>query len=406
MMLKAKLIILLTLCVCATCASAAEMKAVLVDGVALRRTATGADWKPINKEDVIREGEEIRVLENGYIVVSIGEHGEWILKGSATIFAGGLINHDGREKTVWPRLESGHIAVMYDEPDDVSYKFVIETPAGNIIAEPGVFSVVTDGTNGLTAGTGRGRVCLENKKQDSICAGPLTSFSFNKKNNEAQSKNDISDEMKKQWTIRKWPVGIAGKPDLKIIQPVDGKIFASPNIFVTGYASKGSVVTVNKTEMPVSKDGGFSVPVSLFEGENRIIIEARSVNGELAQVTKTVKLDSVPPILTITQPTDNFDMTFDGNCDLKYCFIQIFGLTEPGVVLIINGLDMSRYVEEDGSFFITDFRIRQTERTVTIEVEDILGQRNVEVLYISSPSDTDQDGIPDTIDQCILDPSC
>lgn len=390
----------------AVSANAADMKAVMVEGVALRRTSSGTDWKPINKGDVIREGEELRVLENGLLSISIAEHGEWILQGSATAFAGGLINHDLPEKTIWPKIEIGQIAVMYDEPDDKEHKFSVITPAGTVTADQGVFSVVTDGTGFVSVFAGRGKSCLKKDKQETLCANPLSSFTVDIKSGESEKRNDIPEEVKAVWNIRKWPVGIAGKPELKIIQPQDGKLFSSPTVFVTGHASKGATVTVNKTEMPVSKDGGFSVPVSLFEGENRIVVEARSVSGETTTVTRTVKLDSVPPILTITQPVDNFDMTATGNCDSQFCFIQVFGLTEPGVALIINGIDVSRYVEDDGSFFISDFRLRQSERTITIEVEDILGQKSVEVLYISSPSDTDQDGIPDTIDQCILDPSC
>lgn len=405
-MKKRLILIFAILAVCATVSAAADMKAVMIDGVALRRTASGADWKPINKDDTLKEGEELRVLENGLLAVSISEHGEWMLKGSATAFAGGLIKHDTPDKTVWLKLEIGHLAVMYDEPDDREHKFKVTTPAGTVVADTGVFSVITDGSGYLTIAAGRGKVCLERKKQESLCADPLSSLTIDVKTGEIEKSGDIRDDIKKLWAVRKWPVGMAGKPELKIIQPQEGKLFSSPNVFVTGYASKGAVVTVNKTEMPVSKDGGFSVPVSLFEGENKIVVEARSVSGETTKITRTVKLDSVPPILTITQPVDNFDMTYSGNCDSHYCYIQIFGLTEPGVVLIINGVDVSRYVEDDGSFFITNFRLRQSERTITVEVEDILGQKNVEVLYIASPTDTDQDGIPDAIDQCILDPSC
>jgi hypothetical protein len=163
---------------------------------------------------------------------------------------------------------------------------------------------------------------------------------------------------------------------------------------------------VNNKAFPVKENGSFSGNITLFEGDNKVVVQARSASGATTTVTRQVSLDSSPPMLTISQPTSNFDMTLIGTCDSRNCYIQVFGLTEPGVSLSINGVNVSRYIEDDGSFFIQDFPVRRTERTLTFEAEDMLRQRTVEVLYVAPPSDIDFDGAPDTLDACPSDPSC
>lgn len=388
----------------ATAASADTLKVVQISGVALRRPTPDADWRPLSKDDIIKQGEEVRALEKGQLVVSMGSRSEWVLQGSTTIFAGGLSDSKNSAQTVWMSLVSGHVAVMFDKAD-ASRDFHVKTPYGIVKVEPGIVSIISD-SKSLTIANGRGKTCLEREKKEKACVDPLNTLHLDSKSSPAQINGDIPDGVRNLWAARKWQTGMAGKPELKVISPVEGRVFGSPNIFVTGYTSKGITLLVNKSEVNVAKDGGFSAPVSLFEGENKIVVEARSATGEVTRVTRNVKLDSIAPILSVTQPTDNFDMSLYGNCSGNFCSIQIFGLTEPGVALTVNGQDQSRHVEDDGSFYIPDFRIRQSERSITIQVEDSLGQRSVEVLYILKSSDADGDGIPDAVDQCMLDPSC
>ncbi|MFC1474638.1 hypothetical protein ACFLQK_01215, partial [bacterium] len=309
--------------------------------------------------------------------------------------------------TVSVDLEKGILAVNRGPENDGAEPFMATFGELTIDCGPGVFAVVAGEEGWLEAVAGKGEVCVKSggKKGIRECVKSGWTIAYDPEEKTFQKLQKTALAVYGLWEKMKWTV--AGKaPELKLIQPAEGAMVNGSEVFVTGKATPGSTVTVNETEIPVTEKGTFSGRIPLYEGENRLTCEARGPSGGVTSVKRSVFMDSLPPILTISQPPDNFDMTMMGMCDNRYCHIQIFGLTEPGVSLQINGVDAGRYVEDDGSFLIDDFPIWINERTLTIEAEDNVGQRTVEVLYIAEPVDSDGDGAPDNLDACPMDDSC
>jgi len=369
-------------------------------GVALYRQGEG-EWAPLKNGTVLKAGMELRILDSASVAVAQDGKTKWVqYEGGVMLEAG----NGSESKNAFPRLKRGTMILNIAE-EAKSFK----AKAGELPAEfqPGIYSIALNENGELEAGAGRGELCLEGggekKVRECVKTGWTINYNPEKKTfNKVQRINPVIYEM---WGKKRWTVS-SEKPDLRVIRPAEGTFFREPAILVSGTTAPGCKVLVNNTEMPVTSSGSFSGMISLYEGENKLVIESRSSSGEMTTILRSVILDSVPPLLTISQPSGNFDPSLTGRCDNRFCYIQVFGLTEPKVSLLVNGVDASRYIEDDGSFFIDDFPVRRNDKMLKIEVEDMLGQRNVEIIYISEPMDSDNDGTPDSSDACPFDNSC
>ncbi len=380
-------------------AYAAIAKVSSIEGMAIYKEGDEG-WKPLKPGMEISGGISIRVQEKSRIEAAFDGRGSWAAMGPAQIETGKGEKH---KQGFDFKLERGHIAVLY-QPEDPEEKLVIETIHGKMTAGAGVFSVISDGEGKTEVASGKGTICFHHGK--TLCADEGQMLILKKTPDGPESDlRKVPPDINRLWVKLKWPIA-PKKPALTILRPQDGMFFSEPNIYVTGTTTPGATVMVNKTEVPVNRNGSFSGTVSLYEGENTLDIQAISPSGGTENITVTVHLDNTPPMLTISQPIDGFDPTTIGTCDQRICYIQVFGLTEPGVSLLINGVNASRYIEDDGSFLIQDYPISLDERTLTIEVEDMLRQRTIEILHMVQPMDTDGDGQPDVSDACPTDPTC
>lgn len=405
-MLHAASRVLLVVLTIATGAGHAFAMVTSVDGMAISRQGEEG-WKPLEAGAAITSGMEIRLQEKSRIVSGLGGRGSWAALGPATITIGraGEAGEDNdREIPEFDfDLKRGHLAVLH-QPENKEEQLLFETVHGRMIAGPGVFSILSDGKGKTEIASGKGKICFHHGKKKCAEEGEILILRKTPQGPESELK-EVPPHIARFWVELNWPVA-PRKPKLSIIRPQDGMFFSEPNIYVVGNTSPGSSVMVNKTEVSVKKNGSFSGTVSLYEGENTLEVQAISPEGGVETVSVTVHLDNTSPMLTISQPIDGFDPSTTGTCDQFNCYIQIFGLTEPGVSLIINGVNASRYIEDDGSFLIQDYPINRNARTLTIEVEDMLRQRTVEILHIMPPADSDGDGRPDNMDACPFDPIC
>lgn len=94
-------------------------------------------------------------------------------------------------------------------------------------------------------------------------------------------------------------------PALMISTPQDNSFTNGQTITVSGFTNDATstslTVTVNGTETPVGEDGTFTTTVTLAEGENTITIVSTDAAGKSTTVTRTVTLDTIPPVFqTIT----------------------------------------------------------------------------------------------------------
>ncbi len=95
-------------------------------------------------------------------------------------------------------------------------------------------------------------------------------------------------------------------PVLAVSAPANGLITNQPTVSVSGSETDATAVTVtvNGTPLAVGPDGHFSGSVALTEGSNTLITVATDAAGNATTDTRTVTLDTHPPVLAVTAPTD------------------------------------------------------------------------------------------------------
>lgn len=76
-------------------------------------------------------------------------------------------------------------------------------------------------------------------------------------------------------------------------------------ITVTGTLDDSQAkITVNGTAATIGSSGTFSAPVTLTEGSNTITVTATDPAGNNVSASVAVDLDTVPPVVTISWPSD------------------------------------------------------------------------------------------------------
>ncbi|MEQ1871028.1 MAG: hypothetical protein ABL961_13520, partial [Vicinamibacterales bacterium] len=88
----------------------------------------------------------------------------------------------------------------------------------------------------------------------------------------------------------------------------------SPTTVTGTVEGAASVVVINSVQAPVI-NGSFSVPLPLAEGPNIVTASATGPGGAIGTASITVTLDTTPPHVTITTPTDEF-VTADASISL------------------------------------------------------------------------------------------
>ena len=79
---------------------------------------------------------------------------------------------------------------------------------------------------------------------------------------------------------------------LEITSPKDGEVVTKSPVLVIGTTLKGADVFVNDAETKADEDGNFKVSVFLDEGENEIFVTANDQNGNYAEGSVTIILNT------------------------------------------------------------------------------------------------------------------
>lgn len=77
-------------------------------------------------------------------------------------------------------------------------------------------------------------------------------------------------------------------PLLKLTTPKPEEKITAEEIEVIGQSSQDSVVTINGIPVFLSDKGEFRYRLDLFQGENKIVVEAKSKSGKIARVERTI----------------------------------------------------------------------------------------------------------------------
>lgn len=82
-------------------------------------------------------------------------------------------------------------------------------------------------------------------------------------------------------------------PDLEVSEP-QGRTVTTSDIVVRGKTDQNVTVTVNNIPVAIDESGNFSKRVSVFPGENSIVIRAVNTFGRETQITRDITLKSTP----------------------------------------------------------------------------------------------------------------
>lgn len=99
--------------------------------------------------------------------------------------------------------------------------------------------------------------------------------------------------------------------------------------------NNGSAVTA-----PIDANGHFALPLTLKEGPNAILVAIVAGRDTIATTSRTIVLDRLPPVLTLTRPKAG-DIVDGPN-------VTVEGKTEPYATVTVN--DRSVVVGSDGTF--------------------------------------------------------
>lgn len=155
-------------------------------------------------------------------------------------------------------------------------------------------------------------------------------------------------------------------PALTVSQPINGSLTNQNSVAVSGTVSDANAVTVkiNGTAVSVNAQGAFLSGVPLNEGLNTITVLATDAAGNSASVTRTVRKDSTPPTLTITQPAEG-TITKDASISVSG---SVFDSTT--VTLLVNGTHVT--VGTNGSY-TTLVSLNEGQNTVSVSATDAAG---------------------------------
>ena len=170
-------------------------------------------------------------------------------------------------------------------------------------------------------------------------------------------------------------------PLLTITQPVDNLITNLINLSLMGVTEEKAKLKVNDLDVPVVAGGSFDKTLILQEGKNTIRVEAKDEAGNLTTVVRLVTLDTIPPVLTVTEPAYNQNFKEEST-------ITIRGITEPKAKLFINEGEV--FVDEVGNFSKEGVPLAEGVNYIKLGAKDKAGNKTLltwKVRHILLPPD-------------------
>lgn len=121
------------------------------------------------------------------------------------------------------------------------------------------------------------------------------------------------------------------------------------------------------TDTVAGNTGSFLFKVALKEGGNDFYLYSKDASGNISQNTKTytVNFDKTPPVLDISSPQNNSNITGSKNK-----VVEIKGVSEKDATVTIN--DRFVYTSDEGTF-IYKYDLSNGENKFTIRSKDSAG---------------------------------
>ena len=133
---------------------------------------------------------------------------------------------------------------------------------------------------------------------------------------------------------------------------------------VTGITNPGNTVLINGSiNATVDDNGHFSAKVTLKEGLNTIIAEAKNSKGDAVKASISITLDTAPPDIFIDDPGYLVDVSE----------IEVTGRTEPYSTVKVNGTPVT--LTHD--IFKGIIKVNLGKNTITVESTDLAGNNSI-----------------------------
>lgn len=193
-----------------------------------------------------------------------------------------------------------------------------------------------------------------------------------------------TDKADNSFIVERTVVLDRNQPWISVAAPLDGERLARPEVTVKGTVEPGVQLFVQDENVGTG-NGYFERVILAVEGVNEIILKAIDPAGNEYSEVITIFVDTVRPVLTITEPKS--DMVITG--EHRFYFNGSIALNESGVLtddrLLLNGYTYTTLVNEeglkvrvpieiheDGTFSII-VDLEQGRNDFTIEVLDRVG---------------------------------
>ena len=164
-------------------------------------------------------------------------------------------------------------------------------------------------------------------------------------------------------------------PDLVLSSPADGSALDTRVVPVFGSVDWGTEVFVNGEPVAV-RDFVFSTAIQARQdGPMTVEVVARDQAGNTAVVTRSIRLDTASPVVTITYPEDGVRV--------KQRIITVTGQTEPFATVVINTETMIS-VGRDGLFSMP-VALEDGENRVTVTATDAAGNSGTDAKVVYKP---------------------
>jgi len=164
-------------------------------------------------------------------------------------------------------------------------------------------------------------------------------------------------------------------PALEIESPAEGLLTNRSEVVLSGTTEGGAILSVDGAPSIVPGEPGsparFAVPLRLSEGQNAVFVSAADGAGNLNSSTRHIVVDTQPPGLSISSPEAGFKTSRQS--------VFIVGLTEPGVVLTVNSVEVP--VGQTGSFSL-EVGLALGPNRITVRALDSAGNANETVVEV------------------------
>ncbi|UCC93722.1 MAG: hypothetical protein JSW25_03400, partial [Thermoplasmata archaeon] len=167
-------------------------------------------------------------------------------------------------------------------------------------------------------------------------------------------------------------------PNLTIIQPLTDIITNQSQLTVLGTTDPDVVTLTLNGEVLPAFGGTFNKAIQLNEGINNIVLIATDYAGNIANATRKITLDSLPPIVVVRHPQDELYTNVDS--------VQIGGVTDrEGVTMTVDGTPVP--VQADGTWSHTVSLLRGWNHIIIDAVDIALNHRVIthKVYYDPDP---------------------